>query len=95
MAIGDAVNGLSSVANNAYLDIQPGTGFEYIIHNLYFEGAVEMYFSDGTNNIKFDSDTAAGGRLAYVFHSTNSKYLRIKNVSGTTKFIGFDGIQSK
>lgn len=92
MAVGDATTGLSSIANNAYLDIQAGIGVEWIIHNIYYPDAVEIYLTDGTNEIKFDFDTSSGARLGYVFHVTNGHYLRVKNVSGATMYIGYDGV---
>lgn len=95
MAVGDATVGLSSIASASYLTIQPGAGVEWIIHNLYYPDAVEIYLSDGTNEIKFDFDISAGGRLGYVFHVTNTHYLRVKNVSGATMYIGYDGVVTK
>lgn len=92
MAVGDAVTGLSSIANGSYLDIQPSAGTEWIIHNLYYPASVEIYVSNGTNEIKFDFDTGAGGRLGYVFHCTNGHYLRIKNTAGTSQYLGYDGV---
>ena len=95
MAVGDVVNGLSSVSNGSYLDIVPGTGVEWVIHNIYWGNAVECYFYDGTNDVKFDSDTTYGGRIGAVFHCTETKRIRIKNVSGLSQYIGYDGIQTK
>lgn len=95
MAVGDVVNGLTSVATTAYLDIVPGAGVEWVIHNIYWGGAVECYFYDGTNEVKFDVDTMFGGRIGAVFHCTSARRIRIKNVSAGSIFIGYDGIQTK
>ena len=95
MAVGDVVNGLSSVSASAYLDIVAGSGAEWVIHNIYWAGAVELYFYDGTNEIKFDSDTVFGGRIGAVFHCTESKRIRIKNVSAGAFYIGYDGVITK
>ena len=94
MAVGDAVVNLTSVANGAYLPAQPGAGVEWFIHQWYHEDAVEFYWYDGTNNLLSGSATGAdhppwGGR------ATNSIYPRIKNVSGTTKLLGFSGVVTK
>lgn len=95
MAIGDAINTLSSVATGSYLDIQPGAGVEWIIHNILVSSTagIELYISDGTNEELVLSST--GGLLDYHFHATNSIYYRVKNVSGSTEYIGYDGIISK
>lgn len=95
MAQGAAVvNITASVANGSSLDIQPSTGVEWVIHNLYWGGAVELYWTDGTNTIKFDTDSSTGGRLGTVFHCTHSTWVRIKNVSGGALSLGYDGVQT-
>jgi hypothetical protein len=95
VAAGDVYAGISSIANNAYLDIQPSSGVEAVIHDVYYAGAVEFHFYDGTNDINFDSDSSAGARLGMTWHCTNSVRVRIKNTSGGTMLIGYDGVQTK
>lgn len=96
MAIGDAVVVAStSVANNAYLTIQPGAGIEWVIHNVHVPNtaAIEMYMTDGTNDILTDKNT--GGWLGYFMHLTNAQYMKIKNVSGGSIYMKYDGIITK
>lgn len=95
MAQGDVVAETASVANGAYMDIQPGAGAEWIIHNLYWAGAVELYKYDGTDTIKFSSDTAFGALMGTIINISNAHYLRIKNVSGGAIICGYDGVISK
>ena len=95
MAAGDTYSGISSIANNAYLDIQPSSGVEAVIHDIYYAGAVEFHFYDGTNDITWDSDSTSGARLGLTCHVTNSVRVRVKNTSGSTMLIGYDGIQTK
>lgn len=95
MAAGDVFSDLQSIANNAYLDIQPSSGVEATIHNVYYAAAVEFHWYDGTNDITFDSDSSAGARLGMVWHVKNGLRLRIKNTSGVSALIGYDGIQTK
>jgi hypothetical protein len=96
MAVGDVFSAApTSTANNSFLDIQPSAGVEAVIHNLYYGGAAEFYWYDGTNSIKFGSDASGGSLLAVFLHVTNSKWVRIKNVAGTTQYLGYDGVQSK
>ena len=92
MTVGDTVVGLSaSVADDGYMDIQPGSGIEWSIHNIFWADAVEIYWYDGTNTIKFDSDGGNGARLNTVLEVTNSKYIRVKNVSDAVQNIGYSG----
>jgi hypothetical protein len=97
MAVGDVVADTASVANGAYMTIQPGSGVEWVIHNLYWSGAsVEVSKYDGTNEVKFASDTTFGALLNVYIHVTNTDYLRIKNVSGSAAVIcGYDGVITK
>lgn len=95
MAIGDVRSGISSISSNGFLNIQPPSGEEWVIHNIYHEDSVELYFSDGTNNLLFDAEQGVGYWAWYEFHVTNSRYLRVKNVTASAKLIGYDGVQTK
>lgn len=98
MAVGDVVTGISSVAaTTGTLNIQPTAGVEWVIHNIYYGAGttIEFYKTDGTNAIKFDSDTSAGARLGAVFHVTNTQWIQIKNTSAGAVIVGYDGIQTK
>lgn len=98
MAVGDVVTGISSVAaTTGVLDIRPATGVEWTVHNIYYNAGttIEFYKTDGTNAIKFDSDTTAGARLGAVFHCTNTQWIQIKNTSGAAVLVGYDGVQTK
>ena len=96
MAQGDVVTGISSIASGAFLEIQPPTGEEWVIHNIYYsQGTVEFYKYDGVNTIKFDSDTSFGARLGAVFHVTNAQWIRVKNTAGSATIVGYDGVKTK
>jgi hypothetical protein len=95
MAVGDVKSGISSVAPAAYLDIQPPTGEEWVIHNIYHASDVQLEFYDGTNSLIFDTDAGAGVYAKYAFHVTNSIRIRVKNTTGSAQLIGYDGVQTK
>lgn len=96
-----AYQGLTSVANGGFLDIRPTGTQEAVIHNLYYQDNVEVYWYDGTNAIKFDSDggaNAAGGgnMLSVQWHVSNAFWVRVKNVAASgAKLIGYDGVVSR
>lgn len=93
MAAGDIYQaGPTSVANAGFFAIQPSAGTTVVVHNIYYAGAVELYYFDGTNSILFDSDATAGGRLNLRHHCSNTKYVRAKNVSGGSILIAADGL---
>lgn len=95
MAIGDVVNGIALVQPGEYLNMKPAAGIEWVIHNITFGGAAEIYYTDGTIEVKFDAEEAWGGRMGFVYHCTNTKYYRVKNASASAIVIGFDGVQTK
>jgi len=87
-----AVSEITSLSQNSTLAIQPSSGVEWCIQNLFWGQDVELYFSDGTNTIKFDTDTGAGGRLGCVFPVTNAHYIVLKNVNASTANFGYSGV---
>jgi hypothetical protein len=96
MAVGDVFDVvITSVANNGFLDIRPSAGIEAVIHNVYVGGTWELYKSDGTNSILVDSGVINAGPVSAALHVTNTRYLRVKNVSGASAFFSADGMQTK
>ena len=98
MAAGDVFQeGPTSITDTSFLDIQPGAGIEWVIHNVYVPVGtdVEFEYFDGTNIIKFDEDAVDGTRFMVNWHVTNTSRVRVKNVSGGTAFLAADGIVTK
>ena len=96
MAAGDVKNGFqASLANDGTYDVQPGSGEEWVVHNLYAAGSFELYLKNSTNTILIDSMTGAGGFFGMCYHLTNTQYLQIKNKSGSAAHFAYDGIQTK
>ena len=95
MAVGDIATDHQSIGNGARLTIQPAAGVEWVIHNLYYGGAVNIHRTNGVSDLTFDTDTASGARLGYVWHVTNAIYLQLENVSGGNSVLGYDGVVTK
>lgn len=95
MAKGDVVSALQSVATGATLDIQPGAGVEWVIHDIYHEAVVDLQWYDGTNVLTFAAGLDGGVETNLQFHMTNSRRVRVKNNDAAAKLIGYDGIQTK
>lgn len=92
MAVGDNVLAHTSVSNNATLTIQPGAGVEWMLTSLYFGGMWELYRTDGTNTILVDYGFGSGSLQNRKIKATNTIYYTIKNVSGGTVYMGYDGV---
>jgi len=96
MAVGDTVATMASVATNSYLSIQPSSGSEWVIHNIYHDCDITLEQYNGAATLVFDSASGPGVYAKYAFHVTNSVYLRVKNAyTATTGLIGYDGIVTK
>ena len=95
MAKGDAVGNVTSVNASAVLQIKPGAGIEWIIHNVYHAADAEIYIVESTNKLLFDANATKGSWSAYFFHLTNTHFLEVKNTNSGAKLLGYDGIVSK
>jgi len=93
---GEAVAYLGSVAAGDSLMIRPSSADEeWIIHNVYHEGAATLIRTDGTNSVVIDSDTTGGAWAGFFFHVTYNQYLVVRNDDSSAKVLGYDGIRSK
>jgi hypothetical protein len=98
MAAGDAyIKAPTSTASGSFLDLQPGSSVEVVIHDIYVAtgSAYEVYYSDGTNNILYLAMPAGGGALNLQAHCSNSYYVRVKNTSGSTIYMAASGMTTK
>jgi len=96
MAAGDAVTSASiSVTAGATQVVQPGSGIEWTIFNVYAPASatIEIYRTDGTNAILIDSNT--GSFLNQTIRCTNGSYLSVKNTGGSSIYIQYDGTITK
>lgn len=95
MAIGDVVSDNQSIASAGYLSIQPASGIEWVINNIFYEADVTIEVYDGTNSIIFATKTSGGALLFLQLRCTNAKYIRVKNTNAVAKRIGYDGMITK
>lgn len=96
MAAGDAAVQLTAtIANDAYFNIQPGTGIEWCIHTIAHSAACTLYITNGTAYIQMDTDTTAGAWIDKTFFITNSIYLAVKNTSGSSADFAYTGVVTK
>lgn len=96
MSVGDIFATHGSVTNGGYMTIQPSGTTEWGIQNIYIPYGVEceLYRTDGTNEILLYklTDTI---QFTQPLNSTLSIYFRVKNVSGASAYMGYDGKVSK
>lgn len=92
MALGQLVGTIASVAAGNYLDVRPSSGEEWVIHNFTADVGtnIEIYQSNGVSEIKVDEHNAS--IVDVHFHASTTLYYRIKNVSGATANLGYDGV---
>ncbi len=96
MAVGDFVMAHQSVANNSFLTARPASGAEWAIREIWGAGNLEVYRSDGAREVEVGALTGSayelGGLLLLV---TNGVYVKIKNVSGGTVYLGYAARQTR
>lgn len=95
-AVGDVVADCQSVASAAVLDIQPGAGVEWIIHNIGFTHEVELQRWDGTDVAAMVTFSGPGWQHFFPgFHVNNTQRIRVKNNDASSRVICYDGVQTK
>lgn len=96
MAAGNMIGAMNmTVANNGTVDLKPANGTdEWVIHNIYYSGAVSFAICDGTNLVTFDSDIGQGFRIGLSTHVKQSQFIRLTNTSGSSINVAYDGIQT-
>jgi hypothetical protein len=96
MSVGDIASVHSSVANGSYLSIQPSGTTQWGIQNIYIPRGVicEIYRTDGTNDMLM-WNTSDSMQFVQPIFATNTIYFRIKNVSGSASYLGYDAMISK
>jgi hypothetical protein len=97
MAVGDVVCSVSSISTAAQLNIQPGAGREWVIHNINYGGAMSIAQSDTTTSTlcTFDTDSAAGNRANLSYHCSTAFFYVIRNTSTLAYYAGYDGVVTK
>lgn len=93
MTVSDMAYGNASILPSQYMDIVPSTsGIEWMIHNIIipFSYTCEIYQSNGTVDILVM--TTSMSLLSYNLHCNISYYYRIKNISGTTINVSYNGL---
>lgn len=95
MGVGDTYSGLVSIVASGNYDIRPSLGVEAVITNIYASNSIQIAWTDGTNVIIFDSLQGGGIYAKFSFHISYNYFLRIINTSGSTVYVGWDGVQTK
>lgn len=96
MAKMDVVQSLESVAAAAYMTIRPSSGIEWAVHSIGHAGTASLSFYDGTNELTFEASKAGPHCWNfYVWHVTNTYYMRVKNEDGTAKIMYYDGVVTR
>ena len=86
----------TSIANGAFLTIQPASAEMWDVFNIYAGGACELYWYDGTNSLKFSASKDFDNfHYPSGLQLTNTKYLQVKNVSGVTANFAYSGAVRK
>lgn len=96
MAVSDMVAEHTEVLNTQYLTIQPSGTDIWAIQNIYIPYGVEceLYRTDGSSSVLITKLTQSL-LSPYTLNVSNSIYFTIKNVSGGSAYLGYDGRVAK
>ena len=94
MSRGDVVSGLQTISADSYLTIQPPSGEEWMITNIFCSKSAEIYITDGSKDVKY-YQISLGEPWSGKLFITNSIYVKVKNISGSNEEIGYSGVKSK
>jgi hypothetical protein len=96
---GSARQGWASTADGNYLDIRPpapsltnAEEWRVLAIHAPETASIEVYRTDGSNEELIASNT--GGFANYQWVVGRDNYLRVKNVSGSTVYLGYDAYVS-
>lgn len=95
-AVKDMVCGMNTLADDSTMDIKPSiSGEEWVIHNIYipFGKSVGIYRTDGVRSVLVLQTTMSlFGQ--FNFHCNVTEWIALKNDSGATIDLTFDGVVS-
>ena len=86
------VGDVDQIAAGAYLEIKPTDTEEWVIHNIYREGAITIrIYKDETDFL--DITVTGAGMLSYfAIHVTATQYVRLVNDEAGELPIAWDGV---
>ena len=97
----DVFANIESIANDAYMTIQPASGAEAVVTYITVNGGGKVKIShyDGTNEaIIRDLSSTGGDPMPFAgegFPVTNTDYLRVQNKNGAALIMGYAGYYTK
>ncbi len=91
--INDIVQSFEGVANSGFMTIQATAGQTLMIVNIGSSGSSELYKYNGTDQILLDSLSESGTFASFKFFINDVNYLRLKNTSGASANMTFDGVR--
>jgi hypothetical protein len=109
MAKGDIYANKESINDAAFMTIQPAAGQECELYNIGWtcsginEGKIEVYRSDASTDDKIADCNSyialSYGYAIFPFNPptliNNADYIKVKNVSGASARIWYDGVERK
>ena len=94
MARGDRVGDMTLIVSaGGTMDIRPSAGVTWIVQNIFYNKAVEIYRVDGANLLLVKVSSDKGSLENKVYHLSNDNYMQIKAVGANT-LVDFDGFET-
>jgi hypothetical protein len=85
---------ISALGSLSTLVIQPDSGDEWVIHNIFTSGTVNFVAVNGGNSVVVESSLTSC-LTGYFFHASNTQYYKLINQQSSTIYAGYDAIEIK
>lgn len=96
MTVGDVVSGHISIIAGGTEIVQPASGVEFVIHNVYVPRGsnVLVYKTDGITDVLIEQ--LSSPMLSFNVHVTNDVFVKIVNGDDVNSvLVSYDGIVTK
>ena len=95
MSIGDTIISLYTLPGSTTLNIQPDTGVEWEIHNIYAGATCSLSITDGSTSLQIGTLSSSSPVEKAKYEITNSVYLQLENTVGSTTLVSYMGVVVK
>lgn len=93
MALGDTISAITSLTDAASYYIQPNSGAEWVLHNIYHGGDIDIRWSNITLTASLLSVAGPNMETNLQAHLTNSIFIVLG--CNSAQIVGYDGIAIK
>ena len=89
---GRVISLVAAVGSGIAIEIKPDGTEEWVVHNIYHSNNAALYIVRGGLEIRIDDQEGSNAWINHVFHVKNEQFLKLKDWSGGSQNLGYDGV---